>query len=165
MFINMALATQISFIYLLYGSLFHMNLEPCLQKATLTAVEFLLKKWQSGFNIRFIWIYLGLIFSYAVTLFFIIKPQYILHKYAKAGLVALYLAGTFCRIMGGSGGHVAWEKQSVFGKVGELLLLIISVIYLIEDLVFGCCVKNYYPGDNNKINKVNDDSNMEINQT
>lgn len=30
MFINMALATQISFLYLLYGSLFHLELEPCL---------------------------------------------------------------------------------------------------------------------------------------
>ena len=44
------------------------------------------------------------------------------------------------------------------------MLLIISVIYIIEDLVFGCCIRNYYPSDN-KINRVNDDSNMEINQT
>ena len=110
MFINMALATQISFAYLLYGSLFHMRLEPCLEKATLTAVEFLLKDWVSSFNIRFIWIYIGLIFSYMVVIFFVVKPQFILNKFLKGGLVLLYFAGVFCRIMGGSGDHVAWEK-------------------------------------------------------
>lgn len=108
MFINLALATQISFIYLLYGSLFHMDLEPCLSKASLTAVEFLLKKWNFSFNIRFIWIYLGLIFSYTVVIFFIIKPQYEVHRFLKVFLIALYLAGTFSRIMGGSGGYIAW---------------------------------------------------------
>lgn len=43
-----------------------------------------------------------------VVIFFIIKPSYVVNRILKAGLVALYLAGTFCRIMGGSGGHVAW---------------------------------------------------------
>lgn len=108
MLINMALASQISIIYLLYGSLFHMVLEPCLSKASLTAVEFLLKKWYFSFNIRYIWIYIGLVFSYAVVLFFIMRPKYVVHRLVKAGLVALYLAGAFSRIMGGSGGYVAW---------------------------------------------------------
>ena len=85
-----------------------MELEPCLEKATLTAVEFLLKDWVPSFNVRFIWIYIGLIFSYGVIIFFIIKPQIILHKAIKAGLVVLYFAGVFCRIMGGSGDYVAW---------------------------------------------------------
>lgn len=85
-----------------------MKLQPCLSKATLTAVEFLLKKWNFSFNIRFIWIYLGLLFSYMVVGFFIIKPNYEVNRILKAFLVGLYLAGTFCRIMGGSGGYVAW---------------------------------------------------------
>jgi hypothetical protein len=67
----------------------------------------LLKQWNFSFNIRYIWIYLGLVFSYMVIIFFIIKPQFTVHRFLKAGLVALYLAGTFCRIMGGSGGRIA----------------------------------------------------------
>lgn len=43
-----------------------------------------------------------------VVIFFIFKPSYEFNKILKALLVALYLAGTFSRIMGGSGGYVAW---------------------------------------------------------
>lgn len=49
-----------------------------------------------------------MVFSYAVVIFFIVKPKYVVNRLAKAGLVALYLAGAFSRIMGGSGGYVAW---------------------------------------------------------
>lgn len=98
-------------------------------------------------------------------MFFIIKPQYTLHKALKAVLICLYLAGAFSRIMGGSGGHVAWKKQSVFGKVGELLLLIIGVIYFVLDLVYGCCTKRAEQAEN-KINRVNnDESNADLNIT
>ena len=86
-----------------------------------------------------------------VIIFFIVKPQYVVHRVLKTILVALYLAGTFSRIMGGSGGYVAWEKESVFGKVGELLLGIIGALFLTLDAIFGCCLKNQQYAIENKV--------------
>lgn len=118
MFVNMAIASQISIIYLVYGSLFHLELEPCLSKPTLTAVEFLFKKWFFSFNIRYIWMYIGLVFSYSVVVFFLVKPHYYVRTPLKVALLLLYVAGIICRIMGGSGAHIALTKESVFGKCG-----------------------------------------------
>jgi hypothetical protein len=87
-----------------------MALKPCLGKATLTAVQYLLKMWFASFSVRFVWIYIGLAVSYAVVIFFVVKPLSVLHRFLKAGLIALYLTGVFVRIMGGSGDYIAWQK-------------------------------------------------------
>lgn len=153
----MAIASQISIIYLVYGSLFHLELEPCLSKPTLTAVEFLFKKWFFSFNIRYIWMYIGLVFSYSVVVFFLVKPHYYVRTPLKVALLLLYVAGIICRIMGGSGAHIALTKESVFGKCGQILLLMISIIFLIVDVLFAVCIKKEAEVPiTRKHNKVND---------
>lgn len=67
------------------------------------------------------------------------------------------------RIMGESGDFVAWEKESVFGKVGELLLLIVCVEFLVLDLIFSCKVTA--EENEAKGNQVADHSRAEINET
>ena len=69
-----------------------------------------MKDWITSFSVRFVWIYIGLVISYGVVIFFVIKPQFVLSKFMKGGLVILYFGGVFSRIMGGSGGEIAWEK-------------------------------------------------------
>ena len=142
-FINLAIASQISLIYLVYGSLFHLTLSPCISKPTLTAVEFLFKDWVFSFNIRFIWIYIGLLFSYFVMIFFLLRPHKTLHIGFKIALLILYFMGVGCRAMGGTGGSISGEKESVFGKCGELLVLVTGIIFFVLDLIFSCCIEFY----------------------
>ena len=66
--------------------------------------------------------------------------------------------------MGQSGGYIAWEKQSVFGKLGELLGLIIGVTFLVIDLIFGCNLLKLKKEENNG-NKIMDESKNEFNIT
>ena len=94
------------------------------------------------FAIRFSWIYIGLVLTYIITIFLLIKPTYQIHRILKIVLILLYLTGAFSRIMGESGDYVAYEKESVFGKVGEILGLIIGVTCLMIDILFGCYISS-----------------------
>ena len=98
------------------------------------------KDWVFSFNIRFIWVYIGLLFSYAVVIYFILRPNKQIHIAVKVVLIVLYLTGIGARAMGGSGGDISGTKESVFGKCGELLVLITGVIFFTIDMIFSCCI-------------------------
>jgi hypothetical protein len=135
--IILAISSLTSLHYLIYGGLYHIMLEPCLGKSPLPGLEFLMKNWITSWILRFIWIFIGILFAYALIIFFLLKPLKKLNKYIYMGLIGLYLMGIGAR--GISKTYPAHEN--VFGVCGELLELLVSIFLFFTDLMFGCFTK------------------------
>ena len=108
-------SSLISFIYLIYGSLFHLNSSSCLGIPPLPSLQYLWKDWVDAFLLRFTWIYFGMLVCYCLTIYFLIRPMKKLHIAVYVILIVLYLLGVGGRAMGG---FVNNSHISVFGVCG-----------------------------------------------
>lgn len=123
-FTEFGLASLFSIHYLLYGSLYHMQLSPCLKNPPLPSVDKLFSGATGSFVLLYIWQYIGLLIIYIYTIYF---TSYLKNKdvsnYVWIILLILYIAGVCTRGMGGFvGTQSSYDTLvSLFGVCGELL--------------------------------------------
>lgn len=135
---EMGLASLISVHYLLYGSLYHIVLTPCLKNPALPSVQKLFSGWVGTFVLLYIWQYLGLLVAYIYIIYFtcFLKRKDV-PNYVWIVLAVLYIAGIGTRGMGGFVGITPYDGMvSVFGVCGELLELITMVACGLIDAIF-----------------------------
>lgn len=120
LYTEMGLASLISIHYLLYGSLYHMVLTPCLQNPALPSVQKLFSGWTGTFVLLYIWQYLGLLIAYIWIIYFtcFLKRKDV-PNYVWIILVVLYIAGIGTRGMGGFVSSTSYDTLvSLLGVCG-----------------------------------------------
>lgn len=136
---KMGLASLFSIHYLLYGSLYHMQLSPCLEKPLLPSVDKLFNGWTSSFLLLYSWQYLGFLIAYVWIIYFTCyMKNKDLPNFVWIILLILYIAGIGTR---GMGGFVSSKSSydtavSIFGVCGELLELLSMAVCAIIDAIF-----------------------------
>jgi hypothetical protein len=120
---ELGFASLISIHYLLYGSLYHMILTPCLQNPALPSVQKLFSGWVGTFVLSYIWQYIGLLVVYIWIIYFTyFQKKKDIGNYVWIILIAVYIAGIGTRGMGGFVSMTPYDTMvSVFGVCGELL--------------------------------------------
>ena len=135
---EMAMASLISVHYLLYGSLYHIVLTPCLQNPALPSVQKLFSGWVGTFVLLYISQYIGLLVAYIWVIYFTcFLKRKDAPNYVWIILMILYIAGLGTRGMGGFVSSTPYDAMvSVFGVCGELLELITIAVCAAVDGIF-----------------------------
>lgn len=142
-FVELAMASFISVHYLLYGSLYHMVLTPCLKNPPLPSVQRLFSGWVGTFILVYIWQFIGLVIFYV----YVVYATFFLKKKEVATwiwilLLLLYIAGLGSRGLGGFVKDTPYDTVvSLFGVCGELLELFTILVCAMVDGIFWRCFK------------------------
>jgi hypothetical protein len=136
---ELGFASLISIHYLLYGSLYHMILTPCLKNPPLPSVQKLFSGWVGSFVLLYIWQYIGLLIAYICIIYFTcFQKKKEVANYVWIILLILYLVGVGSRGMGGFVSNLTPydTMMSLFGVCGELLEITTIVMCSIIDGIF-----------------------------
>ncbi len=139
-YIQFAISCSISFHYLIFGSLYHMQAIPCLSNPMLPSLKFLF----SGKINYYLISLLGIFISYAVIIILCLKDRkFKINKFIYLGLFILYLIGIGVRGFGGfvynQGINNGWI--SICGLIPEILVFIVICISECVDIGFWCFAK------------------------
>ncbi len=113
----------ISIHYVIYCSIYFIQLTPCLGNPMFYSVQKLFSGWYGTFILMYIWEYLGLLVAYIVIIYFVffLKKKEI-QSYIWILLLLLYIGGLGSRALGGFfKGNDYQIMVSLFGVCGELL--------------------------------------------
>jgi hypothetical protein len=90
--VNLGVSTLTSMVFILYGGLFELQLDPCISWTNFPSLQLLFRGDNSNFALRFSWIYIGMILAWIIMIYLLVKPKNKLHKYVYGVFLLFYIA-------------------------------------------------------------------------